>query len=221
MVEPTSLANPAPRAPRRPRGPALSAQRIAEAAMALIDAEGLEAFSFRTLAAGLGCQAMSIYHYFPSKAHLYETLVEAMLTEAMDFPSAGPWSDRLHAAAAAYRRMALGHPGMFYYFSSFRLNNKAGLMYLERILAILEDAGLNPRDRAKHFHILGHYLVGACLDEVVKGPGSTRPMPFAEAREAYPGLMTVAPYFASDRQKDTFEAGITLLIAGIKSDLSL
>lgn len=207
--------------PRRPRGPALSVPRIVEGAMTLIDADGLEAFSFRILAARLGCQAMSIYHYFPSKAHLCEALVDVLIAEAMDYPDTGPWPDRLRAAAGAYRKMAQRHPGMFMYFSSFRLNNRAGLDFLERTLAILAAAGLEPQAQARHFRILGHYLVGACLDEVVKGPSATHPVPFEEARLAYPGLMAVGPYFAGDRQKATFEAGIDLLIAGIEADLSL
>jgi hypothetical protein len=115
--------------------------------------------------------------------------------------------------------MAVRHPGMFNYFSSFRLNNPAGLGFLEGILRIYEETGLPAEARARHFRILGHYLVGACLDEVVKGPSSTSPVPFEVAREAYPGLMAVGPYFVGDRQKAVFDAGIDLLIRGIESDL--
>jgi AcrR family transcriptional regulator len=193
--------------------------RILDEAIALIDAKGLEAFSFRILASRLGCQAMSLYHYFPSKAHLCEALVDQLIAEAMDYDQTGDWQTRLRAAAHAYRKMALRHPGMFMYFSSFRLNNHAGLGFLEGILRIYEDSGLVPEDRARHYRILGHYLVGACLDEVVKGPSATSPVPFEEARAAYPGLMAVGPYFVGDRQKTVFDAGIDLLIAGIEADL--
>ena len=208
------------RAPRRQRGPALSVRRILDEAILLIDTKGLEAFSFRILGACLGCQAMSLYHYFPSKAHLFEALVEELIAEAMDFDPVGAWQDRLRRAAYAYRLMSLKHPGMFLYFSSFRLNNHAGLGFLEAILRIYEDTGLAAEARARHFRILGHYLVGACLDEVVKGPSATSPVPFDEARQAYPSLMAVGPYFVGDRQKAVFEAGIDLLIRGIEADLS-
>ena len=40
----------------------LSRERILDAALELIDAEGLDAMSMRTLAARLGVQAMSLYH---------------------------------------------------------------------------------------------------------------------------------------------------------------
>lgn len=187
--------------------------------MALVDAEGPEAFSFRTLAARLGCQAMSIYHYFPSKAHLFEALVDQLIDEAMGFDCAGTWQDQLRAAALSYRRMALAHPGMYLYFSTFRLNSRKGMGFLERLLRILEEAGLPDEARARHFRILGHYLVGACLDDVLRGPASSQPLGFEEARQTFPALMAVGPHFVADRQRDTFDAGIALLTAAMERDI--
>jgi AcrR family transcriptional regulator len=198
--------------------------RITEEAIALIDSEGLESFSFRMLAARLGCQAMSIYHYFPSKAHLFEALVDILIAEAVDYPEAGTWQDRMRAAAGAYRKMALRHPGFFLYFGTFRLNNRSGLGFLERILRIFEASGLAAEHRARHFRIMGYYLVGACIDETIgyaKGPSATNPVPFEEARRDFPAIMAVGPYFGVERHKQTFDAGIDILIAGIEADLKL
>lgn len=211
-----------PRGPRRPRGPALSAARIAAEAMALVDAEGLDAFSFRTLAARLGCQAMSIYHYYPSKAHLYEALVEICVAETLDYADTGSWQDRLGAAVAAYRRMALNHPGFFLFFGTFRLNNRAGLTFLDRILKIFEATGLEAEARARHFRILGYYIVGAMIDETMgyaRGPSAIEPVPEDEARRDFPAIMAVGPYFGSDRHKLTFDAGIDILIEGIETEI--
>src|SRR6185295_5623339 len=75
---------------------ALSRERIAAAAMALVDRDGLAALSTRKLGDELGCEAMSIYHHFPGKAHLMDALVDLMLAEAR-VPAAheGTWLDRL------------------------------------------------------------------------------------------------------------------------------
>src|SRR5205085_2270993 len=59
----------------------LSRELVAQTAMALVDRDGLEGLSFRKLGAGLGCEAMSIYHHFPSKAHLIDALIDLMLSE--------------------------------------------------------------------------------------------------------------------------------------------
>src|SRR4051812_14453640 len=82
---------PKPRRPARPArskasgrdqaraGVALSRERIAAVALALVDREGLAALSTRRLGDELGCEAMSIYHHFPNKAHLMDALVDLMI----------------------------------------------------------------------------------------------------------------------------------------------
>src|SRR4051812_11646681 len=90
-------------------GPALSREGIAATAMALVDREGLAALSTRKLGDELGCEAMSIYHHFPSKAHLMDALVDLMLQEAR-VPSAAEapdWVERLRRTAHGFRAMAL------------------------------------------------------------------------------------------------------------------
>src|SRR5512139_2076634 len=59
----------APRARRqaaRERAP-LTPALIVEAALAEIDAKGLDGFSMRGLGTALGVEAMALYHHFPSK----------------------------------------------------------------------------------------------------------------------------------------------------------
>ena len=201
--------------------PALSADKITATTLALIDAEGLEAFSFRALAARLGCQAMSVYHYFPSKQHLFETLVNLLLAEAGDFPDTGTWQGRYRQAATAWREMALSHPGFYPYLAQFRLNHAPGLALLERQLAIFEAAGLPPKGRSRHFRAFSFYLNGACLDEVTgpHSPAAVTPLPVAEAAQAYPGLMSIAPHFAPERRAATFQHGIELMIRAIETEM--
>ena len=64
--------------PRKPRSAAsaLSRDRILAEAQALTAADGLAALSTRRLAERLGVEAMSIYHHFPSKRHLFDALVD-------------------------------------------------------------------------------------------------------------------------------------------------
>src|SRR5689334_10736128 len=90
----------------------LSRGRIADAAMALVDRDGLDALSFRNLGAALGCEAMSIYHHFPSKAHLMDALVDLMLDEIVIQSAAEEpdWVARLRHTAHSFRAAALKHP---------------------------------------------------------------------------------------------------------------
>jgi AcrR family transcriptional regulator len=78
--------------PARTRGPkaALSLHQIADAAIAVADAEGLDGVSMQRVAAELGYTKMSLYRYVPGKAELIAVMLERGLGEPPDVASAGP-----------------------------------------------------------------------------------------------------------------------------------
>src|SRR5213593_1929013 len=115
-----------PRAAVKARRKPLSRETIERRALALIERDGLAAFSMRRLADALGCEAMSIYHHFPSKAHLMDALVDLMLAEARVAEAGeGDWLERLRRTAHSFRAMALKHPKFFPFFAVHRLNTRA------------------------------------------------------------------------------------------------
>jgi AcrR family transcriptional regulator len=206
--------------PAKKRQP-LSAERIAEAALALIDRAGLDGFSFRVLARDLGCEAMSIYHYYPSKAHLYDALVEMCLAE-MPVPSPDlPWQTQFLEVGRAMRKVALRHPGFLLYLIIHRLNNRAGLTFLERVIRIFDATGLPLELRARHFRAVSHYIMGGTLDEAMgfaKGPSAVDPVPADVARRDFPAITAVGPYFAPKYHEAMFESGLVTLIDKIAAD---
>ncbi|MFC9424375.1 TetR/AcrR family transcriptional regulator C-terminal domain-containing protein [Streptomyces sp. NPDC056987] len=62
--------------PRRGRRPAHSREAITAAAVALADAEGLEAVTMRRVASQVGVSVMSLYSYAPDKGTLLELMVD-------------------------------------------------------------------------------------------------------------------------------------------------
>jgi AcrR family transcriptional regulator len=64
--------SPGQRGPR----PKLSVERIADAAIRIADADGLEALSMQRIAAELGYSTMSIYNHIPSKDLLLEVVAD-------------------------------------------------------------------------------------------------------------------------------------------------
>lgn len=193
----------------------LTADRIAETAINLIDEVGLDNFSFRTLAHRLGCQAMSIYHYYPSKAHLYEALVVLCLAEIPVPPIDLPWRERLRQTAHSIRKAALDHPGFFLYLAIFRMNNHAGLDFLNHILRIFEELGCDPLLRARQFRTLSYYIMGAGLDEAMgyaHGPSAVEPVPSEQAAREFPAIMAVGPYFGEAHHAGIFDYGLELML---------
>ena len=202
------------RAPREP----LSRERIEEAALALIEREGNEGFSMRKLAEDLGCRAMSLYHYFPSLAHLRDALLDRLVSATRLPPAGLPWQERLREVAYGYREAALRHPRFFQFVVVHRMNTAAGLAYLESILGIFRDAGFDAETSARLFRALGYYIAGAALDEAAgysRGPSAAVPVPDAVAARDYPLITAVNPYFRPAEREQTFAMGLEIMLAGI------
>ena len=106
----TKVGSKRPRAEPRVTRTVLTRERIEIEALALIDADGIEAFSTRKLGERLGCEAMSIYHHFSSKAHILDALVDRVLG-GMPIPdkTLRP-AERLRQFAEGWRRISLKHP---------------------------------------------------------------------------------------------------------------
>ncbi|MEU5087248.1 TetR/AcrR family transcriptional regulator [Streptomyces sp. NPDC021356] len=90
----------------------LDRDRITEATVRLLDAEGLAKFSMRRLAAELNVTAMSVYWYVDTKDDLLELALDAAFGE---FPLPAPdadtdWREQLRGLAAAYRAQLVRHP---------------------------------------------------------------------------------------------------------------
>jgi AcrR family transcriptional regulator len=199
----------------------LSPARILQSALALVHDEGLAALSTRRLGERLHCEAMSIYHHYPSKQHLLDAMVDHVLS-SIQLPSAGGDAmQRVRAAFHAYRTMAHKHPAFFPYAALHRLNTPSGVRFIESLLALFRDAVPDDALAARYFRVAGYYLVGASLDETAgyaKGPSAAEPVSDAYIREFCPQLTQAARYFQRDQWDATFELGIDALLTAMEAD---
>lgn len=199
----------------------LSGERIALAALALTDQKGLDGLSFRILARKLGCEAMSIYHYFPSKSHLLDAMVVICINEFKLPPEDMHWLERLRAVSMELRTMATRHPGFFLFFVTYRMNSREGLTLINVFIKILEETGLDAETRARHFRCLGYYIQGAGIDEALgyaKGPSAAEPVPDDVAARDFPAVAAIGPYFKSAYHQSTFEHGLEIYLRNIAED---
>lgn len=208
--------------PRRPaarkRAP-LSRERIVQAAFDLADREGLEAFSMRKLGRALGVEAMSLYHFFPTKQHLVDALVEAAV-ESVPHPAADLTPiERLRRVCRDYRAMAHRHAKLFPIIAVHRLNTPAGVRFIERLLGLVRDATGDDELAARYFRAVGYFLMGTGLDETsgyAKGPSAAEPVSDEYVARECPLLARTARYFARSEWDRTFELGLEALLAGLE-----
>lgn len=198
----------------------LSADRIEEAALALIEREGIAGFSFRKLAAVLHCEAMSIYHYFPSKQHLMDALVDRVLRTMPAVDDGVAALAKLRQIALDLRAMALRFPRFFQYLAYHRLNTPGGVALLNRILAAIGELKLGTEMSARIFRAVGYYVTGAALDETAgysKGFSAAVPVTGETIEREYPLVAAVNPYFQPPHHEKTFLLGLAILLDGIAS----
>jgi AcrR family transcriptional regulator len=200
-------------------GPGLSRERIIVAALRLIERDGLEAFSMRKLGELLGVEAMSLYHFFPSKQHLVDALVDDAIS-SVEFPSARIRPvERMRRVMRAYRAMAHRYGRLYPVIAVHRLNTPTGVRFIERVLEIALDVTGDEETAARSFRSLGYYLMGAALDETMgyaKGPSAAEPVDGAFIARECPLLARSAKYFQRDQWDRNFEQGMEAMLSDLK-----
>ena len=208
--------------PRRPgprkRAP-LSRERIVRAAFDLAEREGLEALSMRKLGRELHCEAMSLYHFFPSKQHLVDALVDVAV-DSVEMPPAGlPPVERLRRVCRAYRAMAHRYPRLYPVIAVHRLNTPTGVRFIERLLGLVRDATGDDDSAARYFRAIGYFLMGTGLDETsgyAKGPSAAEPASDEFIARECPLLARSARYFARAEWDRTFELGLEAMLSAVE-----
>jgi AcrR family transcriptional regulator len=209
---------------RRREGPArqpLDRRRIAEAALACIDAEGLEQLSMRRLGAGLGVEAMALYHHFRNKAELLDGVLELLLEEIdPPPPETGTPMARLRRTFEATRVLASRHPHAFLLLPTRRLRTEAALIYYERLLGLFREAGFDAAASARCFRLLAGYVIGAVLAEIggrALQPDAT-PVLLAgfSDPEHFPLVTQVVPELRVANLDAIFQFGMDIIFEGIE-----
>ena len=201
---------------RRPKP--LSRERIVAAALTLVARDGLEALSMRKLGQELGREAMSLYHFFPSKQHLLDALIDAAIGSIEFAPDTLPAIDRLRHAMRAYRAMAHRYGRLYSVIGVHRINTPTGVKYLERVLTIIREVVGDDELAARTFRTLGYYLVGVALSETLgyaKGPSAADPVDDEFVARECPQLARSARYFQQKEWDKTFELGLEQMLAGL------
>lgn len=135
------------------------ARQIAEAARELIDAEGVDALSMRTLAGRVGIRASSLYKHFESKEALEAAVISAVFEElAILCEAVAEESDEpLFALADAHRDYARRHPHLYRLVTERPLNRPALVEGIEERAALpLILAAGEDRDLARAIWAFGH-----------------------------------------------------------------
>lgn len=134
----------------RRKGPvrSVTVPQIVDAALALVDEQGLTALTMRAVAEQVGMAAMSVYTYVPGKPELLDLMVDALYAR-MERPDWGAqsWRERLAIVAESNRMLLSRHPWMTEVAALSRPPLGPGLMAkYEHELAAFDDTALADAD---------------------------------------------------------------------------
>lgn len=197
----------------------LTRARIAEVAVALIDAQGEQKFTMRRLAGALGVDPMAVYHHLPNRAAVIHEAIEAVIASCTLPDSSGPWTDRVRAICVAYRGLAAAHPGVFPLLCIHQHFVPSDHRIIEALLAALSDAGLNNQETVWAASAVLGYAAGFALDEVT---GTHRAL--TEEERATLRTLPSIEFPATNRLMDAvletdldreFAFGLDIMLAGI------
>jgi AcrR family transcriptional regulator len=149
-------------APRKANQPQLTREQIVSATMRIIDERGLEGQSMRGLGAELGVDPSTIYYHVPSKAALYDLVVDEILGGidlSLDDPSA-TLEERVVAAGWEYRRALLCHPRAVPLVAVRLLRTPVQLRVIENLSRIFFDAGFSPIETLLSIDTCGMTILG-------------------------------------------------------------
>ena len=155
--------------PQRRQKEQLTRERIVAEAVRLLDEEGLEALSMRTLGQRLGAGATALYRHVASKDELVELVADAVYGE-MEVPEiSDPASWRLAMQAVAHTLRAAGLRHMWL----GQVLGQVGMTYVgpnvvdvtSRSLAILTTAGFPMEEATRALGAVSSYVLGATTAE--------------------------------------------------------
>jgi AcrR family transcriptional regulator len=228
-----------------PRKPRLSRERIVAAAVDLLDAEGVDGFSMRRLAARLDAGTMSLYEYVASREDVLDLALDAALGEielteppALAAPPepAGPpgpaalWRPILTESATETRGVMLRHPWIPTLIGTRPLLGPASLARSERAYAALHGAGLDGLPLIAAISALFSYVHGYVAAENTwrtQGPDEADGTELRRQAQAhldehaslYPTLSSSARLEYDDLDEG-FTLGLTIVLDGIEAQVA-
>lgn len=189
----------------------LSRERIVQGAAQLVEREGLSGFSTRRLGLELGCEAMSIYHYFSGREELFDAVGESLLDDSLFASEEEDARSRVVDFAASWRDVVIRRPVCFSLLVARGLNGEGGLRFLNRLLGILANGGFSARDQARLSMMLLSYMNGALLAEI-----SAPQTDAADGELEF--LRAAAPWLGAGAREEAYFRGVEMLLGSVEDD---
>jgi AcrR family transcriptional regulator len=211
--------------------PGLTLERIVATAVAVADAEGLDAVSMNRVAKELHTGAMSLYRYVASKDELLALMVDAALGEVPPAPAAGGWRPRLERWARTTMQAMWRHPWTVNAPIAGPPLAPHAVAWFEDALAALDGTGLEPGEKPSVVLMLSGYVTNHVTvmsqvaesfleegDAAMRGYADTlRALTDAERFPALHAVLAAGVFDRADPPDEEFAFGLERILDGIEA----
>ncbi|HEX5264605.1 MAG TPA: TetR/AcrR family transcriptional regulator C-terminal domain-containing protein [Phenylobacterium sp.] len=200
--------------PRRGPKPKHSVEAVVAAAIALADAEGLDALSMRRVAEMLQLSPMSLYTYVPSKGELLDLMLDHVVGEIDEpKPGEGDWRAQVTQLARARWQTAQRHPWVLQAGMRRPPLGPNVLAKAEAALRAVDGLGLSETEMDQVTALIADYVRGAvraALDaaEIERDRGMTDEQWWSQQGPLLAGLIDRTRYPTTVRIGEAYKAGL-------------
>lgn len=223
----TDAAGPSrPRSTRdRPAKPPLSEEVIVDAALAILQTEGLDAVSMRRVARALDTGASSLYVYVPNREGLLSLMFDRVIAEIeLEPPDPSRWRAQLHSLLLRMHRALITHPGIAALTLTDPATTETMLAFIENLLGILLAGGVNVQDAAWTCDSVVLLVTGAAHEEQMRRGSADNPEQQIDelydlfsrlSPERFPLISAHATEMLAGDSEERFRFAVDLLVDGL------
>ena len=208
----------------RPSKPALTRGGIVDAALRLMENEGLERVTMRRLAEELDTGPASLYVYVRDVAELHGAILDRLLREAVRPARSRSWATRIERTLLAYGAILFEHPGLARSMFARRPSGPHYLDLVESLLADMAAGGVPPERAAWGVDFLLQLISATAAEQVTRNEsleGAAEEQRERDAIQAtperFPHIHALAAELVSGSGRERLTWAIRALLAGIAS----
>ncbi len=199
--------------------------KLQDAALSIVDDQGLQALSMRTLAAALGTGPMTLYNYVRDRSDLDALVVEAVMSKVRLPRESDAWQADVRAIVEATWRTVRRHPNVIPLTLTRRTLHETTLEWAEALLRALARSGRTGVDLLVAFRTVSGFVMGLAQAQLAdpllpQEDGANPDVKRAQALapERFPRLIEIAGAAAKVGADREFRAGLDIVMAGLANE---
>lgn len=195
----------------RPTSPLLSREKIALAAIEMLDS-GQE-LKIQPLAKRLGVSLSSLYHHVDGREGIVHAMREVLSGQyVLPTPDGDTWQDAVRAGVGSLWRLYADHPRVMIHLLGVTIEEPQTLRLYESLVSALKRAGLPEGEVLSTVEVLDAFAFGVAIDAL--SPTEI----FAPDDEDSPLTDLIAAHpTGTERNELLYRRGLDIIIAGIEA----